>query len=40
VGEADAPDGRWIPILWMSVLFHDACGGTIVSVCDDLYGAR
>ena len=26
--EAVAPDGRWIPILLVSVLFHDVLGGT------------
>ena len=30
VGEAAAPDGRWIPIPWVSVLFHDVFGGTNV----------
>jgi len=30
VGEAAAPDGRWIPILCVSVLFHAVFGGTIV----------
>jgi len=30
VGEAIAHDGRWIPILWVSVLFHNAFGGTNV----------
>jgi len=28
MGEAAALDGRWIPILWASVLFHDVLGGT------------
>ena len=26
MGEAAALDGRWIPILWVSVLFHDVLG--------------
>ena len=30
VVEVVAPDGRWISILWVPILFHDACGGTIV----------
>jgi len=30
VGEAEAPDARWIPILWVFVLFHDMLGGTNV----------
>ena len=30
MGEAAAPDGRWILILWVSVLFHAAFGVTIV----------
>ena len=43
MGEAAAPDGRWIPILWVSVLFHDVLGGTNVvyaEVCgwESLYG--
>ena len=29
-GEATAPDRRWIPILWVSVLFHGAFGSTNV----------
>ena len=30
MGEADALDGRSIPILWVSVLLHDVLGGTNV----------
>ena len=30
MGEAVAPDGRWIPILWVSVLFQGVFGGTNV----------
>ena len=30
VGEAATPDGRWIPIMCVSVLFHDVCGVIIV----------
>ena len=30
MGVAAAPDGRWIPILWVPVLFHDEFGGTNV----------
>ena len=30
MSEAAAPDGRWIPILRVSVLFHDVFGGTNV----------
>ena len=30
MGEAAALDGRWIPILWVSILFHDVFGGTNV----------
>jgi hypothetical protein len=30
MGEAAARDGRWIPILWVSVLFHDVLGCTNV----------
>ena len=30
MGEAAAPDGRWIHILWVSVLFHDVFGGANV----------
>jgi len=29
-GEAAAPDGGWIPIMWLSISFHAMCGGTIV----------
>ena len=44
MGEAAAPDGRWIHNLWVSVLFHDVFGGTIVvyaEVCgwESLYGS-
>ncbi len=37
VGEAAASDGRWIPILWVFVLFHDVLGGTSV-VCAEECG--
>ncbi len=30
MGEAPAPGGRWIPIMWVSVLFHGVFGGTNV----------
>ena len=30
MGEAAAPDGRWTPILGVSILFHDVLGGTSV----------
>ncbi len=30
MGEAAAPEGRWIPILCVSVLFHDVFGVTNV----------
>ena len=30
MGDAAAPDGRWIPIVWVSVLFHAVFGGTDV----------
>ena len=30
VGETAAPVGRWIPILWMLVLFHDVFGSNNV----------
>jgi len=30
VGEVTASDGRWNPIRWVSVLFHDVFGGTNV----------
>jgi hypothetical protein len=30
MGEAATPYGRWIPILWVSILFHDLRGGTAV----------
>jgi hypothetical protein len=30
VGDTAAPDERWIPILWVSVLLHDVFGGTNV----------
>jgi len=44
VSEGAAPDGRWIPILRVSVLFHDVFGGTKVvyaEVCgwDYLFGS-
>ena len=35
--EAATPDGRWIPILWMPVLFHDVFGGINV-VYDEVCG--
>jgi len=28
VDEVVAPDGRWVPILWVPVMFHDVFGGT------------
>ena len=34
MGEVDAPDGRWIPILWVSVLFHDMFGCTNVAYAE------
>ena len=30
IGKAAAPDWRWIPILWVSVLFHAVFGSTNV----------
>jgi len=36
VGEAAALDGRRIPIMLVSVLFHAMCGGTIVVYVDVL----
>ena len=30
MGEAEVPNGRWIPILRVFVLFHDVLGGTNV----------
>ncbi len=39
VGEAATPDGRWIPILSVSVLFHGVCGGTIVVYAEALGGS-
>ena len=35
MGEAAALDRSWIPILWVSVLFHDVLGGTNVVYADD-----
>ena len=35
MGEAAAPDGRWIPIMWVSVLFHDVLGCTNVVYADE-----
>jgi len=35
VGEAAAPDGRWIPTLWVSVLFHDVLGGANVVYAEE-----
>ena len=34
MGEAATPDGMWIPILCVFVLFHDVCGGAIVVYAD------
>ena len=31
MGEVAAHDGRWLPIRWVSVLFHDVFGGIIVA---------
>jgi len=44
MGEAAALDRRWIPILWVSVLFHDVVGDTNVvyaEVCgwESLFGS-
>ena len=35
MGEAADPNGRWIPILWVSVLFHDVLVGTSVVYAED-----
>jgi hypothetical protein len=35
MGEVVASDGRWIPILWVSVLFHDVLGGTNVVYAEE-----
>jgi len=35
MGEATALDGRWVPILWVSVLFHAVLGGTNVVYAED-----
>jgi hypothetical protein len=34
VDEVAASDGRWIPTLWLPVLIHDVCGGTMVMYAD------
>ena len=35
MGEATAPDGRWIYIIWVSVLFHDVLDGTNVVYAEE-----
>ncbi len=35
MGEAAAHDGGWIPILWVSVVFHDVLGGTNVVYAEE-----
>ena len=34
MSDPDTSDGRWIPILCVSVLYHIVCGGTIVVNAD------